>query len=155
MLLTRNANQDNLSDADYRDMYDELRTRLSYNQLASELGVVSGNAWRKYELGELALSRAMRNALRRYMGEPELPAPVVDAVEGNVDPDAAVYKRCDGPATVVTLTNGTGHNPGYKRSGFVSVSRATAAQNEKRQALGASWGDVIEAGLRTLEAMDW
>lgn len=34
----------------------------------------------------------------------------------------------------------------------VSVSRATVEQNERRQQLGASWRDVIEAGLRALEA---
>lgn len=34
----------------------------------------------------------------------------------------------------------------------VSVSRATNEQNERRQALGASWQDIIEAGLKALES---
>ncbi|MCA9980882.1 MAG: hypothetical protein KDD89_08615 [Anaerolineales bacterium] len=37
-----------------------------------------------------------------------------------------------------------------QRSG-VSVSRATIEQNERRQALGRSWQDIIEAGLKALE----
>lgn len=37
-----------------------------------------------------------------------------------------------------------------QRSG-VSVSRATVEQNERRQALGRSWQDIIEAGLKALE----
>lgn len=39
-----------------------------------------------------------------------------------------------------------------KRSG-VSVTRATEAQNERRQAIGATWQDVIEAGLQALGAV--
>lgn len=37
-----------------------------------------------------------------------------------------------------------------QRSG-VSVTRATIEQNERRQAIGATWADVIEAGLQALE----
>lgn len=33
----------------------------------------------------------------------------------------------------------------------VSVTRATTAQNERRQTIGATWQDVIEAGLQALE----
>ena len=36
------------------------------------------------------------------------------------------------------------------RSG-VSVTRASAGQNERRKGLGVSWADVIEAGLQAME----
>lgn len=41
-------------------------------------------------------------------------------------------------------------SPQRHRSG-VSVTRATASQNERRKALNVSWADVVEAGLRAME----
>lgn len=52
-------------------------------------------------------------------------------------------------SSVAATCNETPTQTRAPRSG-VSVTRATDAQNEQRKALGVSWADVIEAGLKAL-----
>lgn len=61
----------------------------------------------------------------------------------------AVVILSDSEAIVERLPPQVPKPPSAPRPG-VSVTRATEAQNERRKALGASWADVIEAGLQAL-----
>jgi hypothetical protein len=73
---------------------------------------------------------------------------VVSARRVSESPEASVT-----PVTTAQEDNGTRpeSKPQASRSG-VSVSRASVEQNERRQALGKSWADIIEAGLKALES---
>jgi hypothetical protein len=112
-LVTRNAQSaDDLSDADYRDIYAELRQmdlpiklRRSLRQFAALVGEPPSIAyWSKYEGDpDMRLSRLARNRLRAAIGPSELPPTVADAIAG-IHPDAAVWRvGAPGPACVVLL----------------------------------------------------
>lgn len=96
-LLTHRAGQvDDLTDDDYRDIYDELRQKMTLRQFVSLAGEQPSRIawWSKYERSECHLSRAARNALRRAVGMPELAFTVVEAV-ASVDVNAAVWQIGD------------------------------------------------------------
>lgn len=86
-------------------------------------------------------------------------APDLDAIEihaNGVVTARRVSELLETPVTpVTTAQEGNGmqaeSKPQTSRSG-VSVSRATNEQNERRQALGRSWANIIEAGLKALES---
>lgn len=104
-LLTRAAaSAETLTDADYREIYDELRSKCALRQFAAAIGsAVSFGWWSNYERDASAvLSRARRNELRRAVGLPELPVTVAQAVAG-VDPDATVYQVGAAAAARVVL----------------------------------------------------
>lgn len=77
-------------------------------------------------------------------------------IQGATSPVGVVLDIDTGPTHSVESaprpTRDTAQNArsARQRSG-VSVSRATNEQNERRQALGKSWQDIIEAGLKALE----
>lgn len=111
-LVTRDATLDDLSAADYRDIYDELRGRgtlpgqeysVSLDRFVTLVTSQYSKAqWSKYHNGETQLTRAMRNELRRAMGLPQLPPTVAEATAG-ASPDAAVWSIGDGPAEHVIM----------------------------------------------------
>ena len=110
-LVTRDASLDDLSVADYRDIYDELRARdaaagtygVSLDKFVTLVTSAYSKAqWSKYHNGETALTRTMRNELRRAVGLPLLPPTVADATAA-ASPDAAVWQVGIGPAEHVIM----------------------------------------------------
>lgn len=173
-LVTQNATHDDLTDSDYRDIYTELRQGTSLDKLVCALGSAYSKAqWHKYEGGQTPLTRPMRNELRAAVGLPALPLTLAEALTC-ADPDAQVWRIGDDTpdrivavgraVTGVVCVNGSvslidAHSAHNAR--VTTVTRAarkpavrpmaTPGQNERRQACGATWRDVIEAGLLALE----
>lgn len=94
--LTRNpvtalAN-DPLTEQDYRDIFTELREKMSLDRLVAQVGSRYSKAqWSKYERAQAPLTVTMRNELRCAVGMIELPPSVPTALAG-VDPDGTVYQ---------------------------------------------------------------
>lgn len=174
-LVTRDASLDDLSASDYRDIFAEVREKMSLDKFVALSGSQYSKAqWAKYEHGTATLTRAMRNDLRRSVGMAELPPTVADAVSA-ASPDAAVWTVGDGVpehvimvgATPVTLhVNGAVsevsrnahvtklHGPS-RRSAPVKRMWVSIAQQQRLAALvGVSDSDVIEAGLQHYERMN-
>lgn len=167
-VVTRNANTDDITDDDYRDIYDELREQHPLRQFAQLAGTSYSIAWwSKYERGEVELTRAARNELRRAVGLPALPLTIGEAA-ALADPDATVYRVGDGVPDVMILAahraplvmalNGTlsvveemPPNPHV-----TEVTRATRRKsvhvgvalwqrlNSARQAAGLTWDQYLE-----------
>jgi transcriptional regulator with XRE-family HTH domain len=94
---------EDLSDVQYREIYDELRERCSLRQFADAIdSTVAHSWWSKYEHGEAVLNHERRNELRRAVGLPELPWTVAQAL-GNVSQNAAVWALGEQPAERVVL----------------------------------------------------
>lgn len=95
--VTADASLDDLSVQDYRDIFTEVREKMSLDKFVALSGSQYSKAqWSKYEHDEtMAPSRAMRNDLRRAVGKKELPLTVAEAV-GAASPDAAVWRVGDG-----------------------------------------------------------
>ena len=72
------------------------------------------------------------------------------AVGVDLDIDTAPTRSVE-PTPRPGCDSGIENTRSVRQRNGVSVSRATNEQNERRQAVGASWQDVIEAGLRVLE----
>lgn len=94
-LVTANASQDALTDADYIGIIDSLRTLFGYSwqKIADETGYNSKAWWSLVAQGKRQLDDEARNALRRVTdGElPEQLPSVQAVVEHMVDVDAAMY----------------------------------------------------------------
>ena len=175
--LTVDATLDEFSAGDYRDMVIELRQTYSLRQLDELVGSICSPAlWAKVEHGESVANRAQRNALRKLFNKPPLP-PTVAECTATASPDAAVWTVGEGvPDTVVMVAS---DEPLTLRvNGTVTVMQetpvtpvissvaqrkrqkhtytrpcATEAQNRRKTALGVSWAEVIDAGLRCYEVM--
>jgi hypothetical protein len=188
-LVTRDATLDDLSTADYRDIYDELREKDDCNgsyavSLDKFVTLVSSQyskaQWSKYHNGETVLTRNMRNELRRCVGVKLLPPTVAEAT-ATASPDAAVWQVGDGPAEHVIMVttqepitlhvNGavsvgeaqpkqdaSAHVTGVTRTTaprkYYARPTASEAQENRRLALGVKWAEIIEAGLKALEASE-
>lgn len=88
---------DDLTDADYRDIYDELRTGHTLRQIIAMAGSgLSASWWSQYEAGAKTLTPRARNDLRRAVGLSELPLPPADLLAAAVHPDAAIARVGDG-----------------------------------------------------------
>jgi hypothetical protein len=133
VMITKDATLDDLSTADYRDIYDELREKDDCNgsyavSLDKFVTLVSSQyskaQWSKYHNGETVLTRNMRNELRRCVGVPTLPPTVAEAT-ATASPDAAVWQVGDGPADSVILVTGT-EPLTLHVNGAVSVADPTA-----------------------------
>jgi hypothetical protein len=177
--LTQNASRDSLSDQDYRDIYQEVRGyddttgayRVSLDNFVTQIGSQFSKAlWSKYHNGHAELNRTMRNELRAAVGLDRLPLTLGEAVAG-VDPDARVVQIGDrqpdqvlligAPGPLRITVNGEvraeqaaalGAAPRPARAGRRLVRPvASSQQDERRQALGRSWGEIIDAGLAVLE----
>ncbi len=175
-LVTRNADADELTPDDYREMFDELKQGHSLSQLVSIIGSQFSRAlWNQYERGEKPLSRPMRNELRRAVGLAALPPTVAEAT-ATASPSAAVWQVGDGvPDTVIMVS---GEPCTIRVNGAVEVVPQTArvtgvtagrierkryirpcipeSYSERLQGLtdGLTWLDVIDAGLAALEAQN-
>lgn len=116
-LVTRDATLDDLSDKDYREIYEELcrlsqdgkRTKesLSFDKFIALVGSAFSKAlWARYESGEVRLNRAQRNELRAAMNRPLLPPTVAEAT-AQASPDAAVWSVGDGVPEHVIMVSDT------------------------------------------------
>ena len=108
LVTTRAQSADDLTDADYRDIYDELRVKCSLDRFIVAIGsAVSKAWWSKYERGEATLTRARRAELRAAVGLPPLPPSVADAL-ASVDPDATIWHvRVSEDVDRVVMLSGT------------------------------------------------
>lgn len=175
-LITQNATHDDLSDEDYRDIFTELRQAMSLDKLCVLLGSAYSKAqWSKYEHGQADLTRTMRQELRAAVDLPPLALTIVEALK-DADPDAEVWRiGNDVPDRIIVTgraTRGTIFVNGSichedendaKYPPVTVVTRATRkplvrpvatpAQNQRRLAAGATWTEIIEAGLNAMEMM--
>ena len=101
--MTQHATADNLSDSDYRDIYDELRGRQgdsgAYTVSLDKFVALTSSRyskalWAKYQSGEASLNRTQRSELRVAVGLAALPYTVEEAA-GTADPDALVVRIGD------------------------------------------------------------
>jgi hypothetical protein len=102
----RRAGSDDLTAADYRDIYDELRLGRSLRKLVFAAGAAEGRIayWSRYERNPDAVPDLDgKNELRRLVGFPHLDAPAGDVVTAAVDPAAVVWQVGDGVADRVVL----------------------------------------------------
>ena len=124
--------------------------------------------------GPCPLNRAMRSELRVAMGMDPLPPTVAEAV-AQASPDAAVYAVGVGVPDCVVMVGDVGDGVSLHINGDVKVIEshalplpasqerlrerpryirpcATETQDLRREAVGASWAEIIEAGLQVKEA---
>lgn len=102
----RRAGSDDLTAADYRDIFEELRSGRSLRELVSEAGAAQGRIayWSRYQRNPDAVPDLDgRNELRRLVGLPELEPVAGDVVVTAVDPAAAVWQVGAGAADRVVL----------------------------------------------------
>lgn len=160
---TANATQfTDVSDEEYREMYQELRKELSLRKFVDYIGSAMSHAtWDKYDKDPKALTRRMKQELRKAVGLSLLPLTVQEAIN-DVDPDAsvAVLDDTDGVLNQVVIGNrddvrwqrllAPKRLPARRRAKRKRPT-ATLAQDARREAVGADWQAVIEAGLEALE----
>lgn len=172
--VTRNAECDDLTATDYREIYEELRSSHTLRQFAELVHTHYSIAWwSKFERGEVELTREARNELRRAVGPDELPPTVAEAMAG-VDPNAAVYRvgerrpnrvvlvghdepitmHLNGTLTVVDVVPDQRVTMVTRRARRVSVSLQPTLHdrlNALRTARGWSWARLFEIVAETLE----
>ena len=128
MLVTtvtaRAVASDQLSDRDYRDIFDELRTKGSLRAFVDVLASQYSIAWwSKYERDEVQLTRAARQELRRAVSLPALPPTVAEATAA-ADPDATVYQVGEQPADRIILVGPDAHDLDLHLNGQLTVAPA-------------------------------
>lgn len=107
VVTTPAGRTDNLTAADYRDIYDELRGYLTLAEFVARAGsTVSRAWWSQYEAGVKHLNTARRNELRRAVGVPEL-APDVSSAVSDVTPTASVWHVGEGVSDRVIMVAAT------------------------------------------------
>lgn len=107
--LTTAATYDDLTDSDYRDIYDEIRAGHALRGFIEVAGsTLSASWWSQWEKGGKNLTRRARNDLRRAVGLPLLPPTVEEAVAAHVHPDATVARVGDDPQARRVLLLATG-----------------------------------------------
>jgi hypothetical protein len=91
-LVTALSQAADLTDAEYRAIYDRLADGRSLRNIELALrSTVSYAWWGKYATGEKTLDTDRKNELRIWAGLPELPPTPAAAVAAGAHPDAAVY----------------------------------------------------------------
>ena len=172
-LITKDAEIDEFTAQDYRDMYDELRQGRSLGDVVALLkSAVTRSMWHQYEHGERKLNRNMRSELRVALGKPPL-LPTVAEATAQASPNAAVWMVGDGvpqhvimvastPTTLVVngtvqdaaqTSNVTGVTRGYiQRKRYVRPCVPFEYATRLKRLKTVQWLDVIEAGLSALEA---
>jgi len=107
IITLRQPGSDNLTPADYREIFDELRANRSLRALVETAGAAESRIayWSRYQRKTAAVpDLAGRNELRRLVGLPELEPVAGDVVVTAADPAAAVWRvGDDGPADRVIL----------------------------------------------------
>lgn len=102
-VTTATDDADELAPSDYRDIYDELRSKCPLRQFADAIhSAVSFAWWSKYERGDAPLTRDRRNELRQAVGLAPLPPTVRDVLSA-VPPAAAIHQIGVEPAARVVL----------------------------------------------------
>jgi hypothetical protein len=171
-----NAGIDDMSDEEYRALYDALSAGRTDRQFAALVGGPPGHAaWSAYRRGELKLSRLMKQKLRLEGDRDALPPTVVEIVESRVDPNAAVYEtgieesgkkaqrvllifgeeemRLEGQSIVVhenalqpQLQTHKLRHDDYKS---LAITRRTwEAANEYRKRLEITWDELLRRAMR-------
>lgn len=103
-LVTALAQAADLSDTEYRQIYDRVAAGRSLRNIALALrSTVSFAWWGQYAAGDKALDRDRKNELRSYDGLPELPPTPAAVVAADAHPDAAVYHVGDLFATRIIM----------------------------------------------------
>ncbi len=98
-VLTRQpVTADELTDegpGSYREIYEEVRDRAGGESLRRFIARIGSTAspsyWSQYEAGEKRLNWQRKMELRRYVGLPDIPRPVLEVVDESVDLDATVW----------------------------------------------------------------
>lgn len=106
IITLRQPGSDNLTPADYREIFDELRANRSLRALVETAGAAESRIayWSRYQRKPAAVPDLDgRNELRRLVGLPELAPPAGDVVTAAVDPAAAVWQVGAGAADRVVL----------------------------------------------------
>lgn len=121
---------DRLTDADYRDIYDELRGYLSLADFILRSGsTVSRSWWSQYEAGVKHLSTARRNELRTAVGHPEIAPDVLTAVS-EVTSNASVWRVGTGAADrVIMVATGAPETLNLRVNGGVHIADLAQQQN--------------------------
>jgi len=131
---TRRA--DDLTERDYRDIYQELRQGRSLADfLTLTQSAVSRAWWSQYEAGGKTLDWQRKNELRRAVGLPEL-APSVASAMAHVAADASIWQVGEGlPDTVILVT--PDHPGGLLLSvnADVHMARPVAVENANKDAV--------------------
>ena len=133
-VVTQNASQDDLTDTDYREIYQELREQHSLRDFVALAKSAKSIAyWSKYERGESGIGRAERNELRRAVGRPALAPTVADAL-ADVDEDAEVLAIGDKPKNRVFLAS-KGESLTIYANGSVTASldRVTSVTRKRKR----------------------
>lgn len=147
IITLRQPGSDNLTPADYREIFDELRANRSLRALVETAGAAESRIayWSRYQRKPAAVpDLAGRNELRRLVGLPELEPVAGDVVVTAADPAAAVWRvGDDGPADRVILlatpgpvtlhVNGTGPQVVDSRDNalYTDVHSPRSAQKRK------------------------
>jgi len=95
IITLRQPGSDNLTPADYREIFDELRANRSLRALVETAGAAESRIayWSRYQRKPAAVpDLAGRNELRRLVGLPELEPVAGDVVVTAADPAAAVWR---------------------------------------------------------------
>ncbi len=109
-LVTALAQTADLSDSEYRQIYDRVAQGRSLRNIELALrSRVTYGWWAAYAKGDKDLDRDRKNELRRWATAnggpelPDLPPTPVEAVAAHVHPDAAVYRVGEAIASRVVL----------------------------------------------------
>lgn len=149
--MTRNATIDELTDSDYREMYDELKAGKGLQPFVKMIGSIYSKAqWSKYERGVTVINRTMKQELRRAVGLPELPLTVSEAI-AHVSPDAEVVTVTSAktPDRVVLAFSGDGEQS-IQLNGEISVNSAvTDVTGQTRAKRPPMFRPVVESELKT------
>lgn len=106
IVTSRAEAADELTPSDYRDIYDELRTKGSLRVFVETIGSQYSIAWwSKYERREIELTRQAKQELRQAVSLPPLPLTIAEAA-ATIDPDATVYQVGEQTATRVVMVGG-------------------------------------------------
>lgn len=148
-LVTSNAELDDLTDDDYREIYEELSQGISLRAFVDKIGSdYSHTRWGKWKNRELGISREMQNELRVALGKLRRPITVIESM-ANVDPNAEVWQVGDDPAVhrVVKLatrlpvdisSNGTVSVRDHQETHVTTVTRRYRGNERRRHRLTVS-----------------
>lgn len=148
-LVTSNAELDDLTDADYREIFEELRQGAGLRAFVDKIESAYSHAtWGKYERRDLKLNRDMQNELRQAIGKQRRALTVIEAMH-NVDGNAEVFQVGDDPTVhrVVKLatrlavdisSNGTVSVRDHVETHVTTVTRSHRAKRDRRHRLTVS-----------------
>lgn len=120
-LVTANAEVDDLTDADYREIFEELRQGAGLRAFVDKIESAYSHAtWGKWERGDLRINREMQNELRQAIGKQRRSLTVLESMH-NVDPNAQVWQVGDDPTVHRVIKLATALPVDISSNGTVSV----------------------------------